>query len=114
MTSRLYNKTYLKIKNYIKSLENNINGKYPVKVETMFNKLEEISSHHEDYVKYVWGIIESNEISYKNKVERLRSEIDTLKNLSNEALEIYVSSFASKENKFVVQTAEDLNNDEVE
>ena len=89
-TYRPCNKNDLKVKKYIKSLEDNINGKYPAKEETMLNKLEEIAIRYEEYKEDMWRIIESNEISYKNKVEELLSEIDTLKNLSNEALEIYV------------------------
>lgn len=79
-----------KVKKYIKSLEDNINGKYPAKEETMLNKLEEISSGYEAYKEYMWSVVENNETSYKNKIEELLSEIEILKNLSNEALEIYV------------------------
>jgi len=56
----------------------------------MLNKLEEISIRYEEYKEDMRRIIESNEVSYKNKIEELLSEIDTLKNLSTEALEIYV------------------------
>ena len=90
MTNRPYNRNDFKVKEYIKSLENNLNGNRPAKEETMLNKLEEISIRYEKYKEDMWKIIESNEISYKNKVEELLSEIDTLKNFSNEALEIYV------------------------
>ena len=90
MTNRPYNRNDFKVKEYIKSLENNLNGNRPAKEETMLNKLEEISIRYEKYKEDMWKIIESNEISYKNKVEELHSEIDTLKNLSNEALEIYI------------------------
>ena len=90
MTYRPCNKHDLKVKKYIKSLENNLNGNYPAKEETMLKKLEEISIRYEEYKEDMWRIIESNEVSYKNKVEELHSEIDTLKNLSNEALEIYI------------------------
>jgi len=89
-TYRSCNKNDLKVKKYIKSLEDNINGKYPAKEETMLNKLEEISIRYEEYKEDMRRIIESNEVSYKNKIEELLSEIDTLKNLSTEALEIYV------------------------
>jgi len=89
-TYQLCNRNDLKVKKYIKSLEDNINGKYPAKEETMLNKLEEISIRYEEYKEDMRRIIESNEVSYKNKIEELLSEIDTLKNLSTEALEIYV------------------------
>lgn len=78
------------VKRHIKSLEDNISGKYQAKEKTMLDKLEVISNNYEMYKENVRIKIESNETSYKNKIEELLSEIKTLKNLSNEVLEIYV------------------------
>ncbi len=89
-TYQLCYRSDIKVQKCIRSLENNLNGKHPAKEETMLNKLEEISIRYEEYKEDMRRIIESNEVSYKNKVEELLSEIDTLKNLSTEALEIYV------------------------
>lgn len=78
------------VKRHIKSLEDNISGKYQAKEKTMLDKLEVISINYEMYKESVRIKIESNETSYKNEIEELLSEIKTLKNLSNEVLEIYV------------------------